>query len=46
VLVQDEKLAHTSFSLRWNDFVQDALVLLREGNLAHARFPLGLNDVV
>jgi hypothetical protein len=28
VPVQDEKLAHAIFSLWWNDFVQDALVLL------------------
>jgi hypothetical protein len=33
VLVQDGKLAHTSFPSRWNDVVRDVLVLVKEGKL-------------
>jgi hypothetical protein len=36
VLVQERKLACASFPPWWNDVVQDALVLMQEGKLAHA----------
>jgi hypothetical protein len=38
VLVQEGKLAHTSFPPQWND-VRDVLVLVQEGKLARASFP-------
>jgi hypothetical protein len=39
VLVQEGKLAHTSFPPWWNDVVRDALVLLQDGKLACTSFP-------
>jgi hypothetical protein len=41
VFVQDGKLAHASFSSKWNDVVQDAFVFVQEGKLAHTSFPMG-----
>jgi hypothetical protein len=35
VLVQEGKLACTSFLPQWNDVVRYVLVLLQEGKLAH-----------
>jgi hypothetical protein len=46
VLVQEGKLACTSFPPQWNDVVRDALVLVQEGKLAHTSFPPWWNDVV
>jgi hypothetical protein len=45
VLVQEGKLACTSFPLWWNDVVRDALVLLQDGKLARASCPPCWNDV-
>jgi hypothetical protein len=45
VLVQERKLACTIFPPRWNDVVQDLLVL-EEGKLACASFAPRSNDVV
>jgi hypothetical protein len=39
VLLEEGKPTCASFPPWWNDVVQDALVLVKEGNLAHARFP-------
>jgi hypothetical protein len=39
VLVQEGKVARASFPPRWNDVVQDVLVLMRDENLACASFP-------
>jgi hypothetical protein len=39
VLVQERKIAHTSFSPQWNDVVRDALVLMQEGKITRASFP-------
>jgi hypothetical protein len=39
VLVQEGKLACTSFPPWWNDVVRDALVLVQEGKLACTSFP-------
>jgi hypothetical protein len=39
VLLQEGKPTKTIFPPRWNDVVRDALVLVQEGKLAHARFP-------
>jgi hypothetical protein len=48
VLVQEGKLAHTSFPLGWSDVVQDVfvLVLMKEGNIACVIFFLLWNHVV
>jgi hypothetical protein len=46
VLVQEGKLAHTSFPPWWDDVVQDELVLVQEGKLACASFPPWWDDVV
>jgi hypothetical protein len=45
MLVQEGKLAHTSFPPWWDD-VRDALVLVQEGKLACTSFPPWWNDVV
>ena len=39
MLVQEGKLAHTSFPPWWDDFVRDELVLVQEGKLTRANFP-------
>ena len=39
VLVQERKLASTSFPPWWNDVVRDALVLMQEGKLTRVSFP-------
>jgi len=39
VLLQEGKPTKTIFHPWWNDVVQDALVLVQEGKLSHARFP-------
>jgi hypothetical protein len=39
MLVQEGKLAHTSFPPRWDDVVRDELVLVQEGKLACTSFP-------
>jgi hypothetical protein len=46
VPVQEGKLAHTNFLPRWDDVVQDVLVLVQEGKLARSSFPPGWDDVV
>jgi hypothetical protein len=46
VLVQEGKLACTSFPPWWNDVVRDALVLLQDGKLACASCPPCWNDVI
>jgi hypothetical protein len=45
VLVQEGKLARTSFPLRWDDVVRDELVLVQEGKLARVSFPQRWDDV-
>jgi hypothetical protein len=45
VLVQEGKLACTSFPPQWNDVVRDALVLVQEGKSSMLAFPWW-NDVV
>jgi hypothetical protein len=48
VIVQEGKLAHTSFPQRWNDVVRDtlSLLLMLEGKLTGATFLRRWNDVV
>jgi hypothetical protein len=46
VLVQEGKLACTSFPSWWNDVVRDVLVLLKEGKLTRASFPPQWKDIV
>jgi hypothetical protein len=46
VLVQEGKLACTSFPPWWNDVVRDVLVLLQDGKLARTSFPPCWNDVI
>ena len=45
MLVQEGKLACTSFPTQWND-VRDVLVLVKERNIAHASLPPQWNDLV
>jgi hypothetical protein len=40
VLLQEEKIAHSSFPPRWSNVVRDALVFVQEGKLALS------NDVI
>jgi hypothetical protein len=46
VLVQEGKIARTSFPPWWNDDVRDALVLLQDGKLACTSCPPCWNDVI
>jgi hypothetical protein len=39
VLVQEGKLVPDIFPPLWDDVVRDEIMLMQEGNLAHARFP-------
>jgi hypothetical protein len=45
VLVQEEKLARTSFPPWWNDVIRDVLVLVQDGKLVRASFSPWWNDV-
>jgi hypothetical protein len=45
-LLQERKLARTSFPPWWNDVVRDALMLLQDGKLARASCPPCWNDVI
>jgi hypothetical protein len=46
VLVQERKIAHTSFPPWWNDVIIYVIILLQEEKLACTRFPPWSNDVV
>ena len=46
MLVQEGKLACSSFPPQWNDVVQDELVRVQEGKIASVSFPPWWDDVV
>ena len=45
MLVQEGKLALSSFPPQWNDVVQDELMRVQEGKLASVNFPPWWDDV-